>query len=671
MQLRDQVAIVTGGASLRGIGRATAKRFADEGARVAVLDIGAVAAEQAARAIGPQHPGLACDVRNEALCMLAAQQVLDAFGRIGILVNSAGVSQSHRLLDSTRADYDLVMDASVRGAYNMSRAVVPHMRSRQRGAIVCMGSVAAQRRRWHTARSPGAARRHRQCLPVPGLGAIRVHHGCGARRERRHAHTLSVSPSGSAMCSMPGQTRSTSSSLRVRLCCTQHSGLFARLCGARQEICRLLHANRSWLMGETATGPGFRAVVDRLPQAAEFKRLFGALRAQQHSAPPSSSATTPIATDAESASACNAGQTARAAGGLRHTQVMPLATQWPALRGGLTALTAALLFGASTPLVQRFGAGIGSFTTAALLYAGAALVGALLRRPLHAEARLQRSDAPRLAWMALFGAVIGPVALAWGLQHTSGTSASLMLTLEAVFTAVLARLWYRETLDRRVIAALALLTLGGMVLVADVGAVGASPLLGLLAVLAATAAWGVDNTLSRGVATRDPGQVVLAKGALGATATTLLALLLSEPVPGPWPALALLTVGATGYGLSLRFYLLAQRAFGAARTGSVFAFAPFVGAVLAFSLGERSASLWLLAAAGLMVAGILLHLAESHGHDHVHDAAEHEHAHGHDDGHHGHPHEPHDPGPHSHRHQHTPVQHTHAHVPDEHHGHRH
>ena len=145
MQLKDQVAIVTGGASLRGIGWATAKRFADEGARVVILDIDAVAAEQAARAIGPQHLGLACDVRDEATCKLAVQQVLDKFGRIDILVNNAGVSQSHRLMDSTQVDYDLVMDVSVRGAYNMSRAVVPHMRSRQRGAIVCMGSVAAQR----------------------------------------------------------------------------------------------------------------------------------------------------------------------------------------------------------------------------------------------------------------------------------------------------------------------------------------------------------------------------------------------------------------------------------------------------------------------------------------------------------------------------------------------
>ena len=145
MQLKDQVAIVTGGASLRGIGWATAKRFADEGARVVILDIDAAAAEQAARAIGPQHLGLACDVRDEATCKGAVQQVLDTFGRIDILVNNAGVSQSHRLMDSTQADFDLVMDVSVRGAYNMSRAVVPHMRLRQCGAIVCMGSVAAQR----------------------------------------------------------------------------------------------------------------------------------------------------------------------------------------------------------------------------------------------------------------------------------------------------------------------------------------------------------------------------------------------------------------------------------------------------------------------------------------------------------------------------------------------
>jgi drug/metabolite transporter (DMT)-like permease len=343
----------------------------------------------------------------------------------------------------------------------------------------------------------------------------------------------------------------------------------------------------------------------------------------------------------------------------------------PALRGGLLALLAATLFGISTPLLQRAGEGVGALTTAALLYAGAALVGALSRRPANLEARMVRTDLPRLLAMAGFGAVIGPVALAWGLQRTSGTSASLMLTLEVLFTALLAWRLYHETMDRRVWAAMALLLAGAVVLVLDQQRGGGTQLWGLLAVAVATAAWGVDNTLSRGLAERDPSQVVMAKGALGASATTLLALGFGEPLPSAAAALGLFAIGATGYGLSLRFYLLAQRAFGAARTGSVFAFAPFIGAALALVLGDRSGSGWMAVGSALMLAGVVLHLAESHGHEHQHEATEHEHAHRHDDGHHDHRHEPMPEGAHSHRHRHELLRHVHAHVPDAHHGHRH
>ena len=337
----------------------------------------------------------------------------------------------------------------------------------------------------------------------------------------------------------------------------------------------------------------------------------------------------------------------------------------------MLALLAAALFGLSTPLVQGFGAGVGPFTTAALLYGGAALVAAVMRQPATREAQLRRGDLPRLVAMASMGAAVGPVALAWGLQRTSGSSASLMLTLEAVFTALLAWRWYGETLDRRVIVAVALLLVGGVVLVLEQGLVGQVQLLGLLAVTVATVAWGVDNTLSKGVADRDPGQVVLVKAVLGTLATVLMGSLWNEPVPGLGPALALLAVGATGYGLSLRFYLLAQRAFGAARTGSVFAFAPFIGALGAFALGDRSGS-WLMGVGGLlMVCGVVLHLAERHEHAHVHEALEHEHAHTHDDGHHTHTHDVMPSGSHSHWHHHAPVEHTHPHVPDAHHGHSH
>ncbi len=343
----------------------------------------------------------------------------------------------------------------------------------------------------------------------------------------------------------------------------------------------------------------------------------------------------------------------------------------PALRGGLLALLAATLFGISTPLVQKFGAGLGAFTTAALLYGGAVIVGAVSRRRIEREARVMKSDVPRLIAVAFFGAVVGPVALAWGLQHTSGTSASLMLTLEALFTALLSWWLYRETMDRRVWAAMLLLLAGGMTLILDQGRGSGIGLPGMLAVLLATAAWGMDNTLSRALAERDPSQVVMIKAALGASVTALLALAFGEPIPTWQATLTLLAVGATGYGLSLRFYLLAQRAFGAARTGSVFAFAPFIGAALAFALGERSASLAIAAGGLLMLFGVLLHLAETHEHEHQHELLQHEHAHNHNDGHHNHTHDSSPDGEHSHAHEHEPLRHAHAHVPDAHHGHVH
>jgi drug/metabolite transporter (DMT)-like permease len=246
-----------------------------------------------------------------------------------------------------------------------------------------------------------------------------------------------------------------------------------------------------------------------------------------------------------------------------------------------------------------------------------------------------------------------------------------MLTLEALFTALLAWRLYGETVDQRVVLAMGALLGGGVVLALEQGLKGGVQLMGLLAVMAATVAWGIDNTLSRGVADRDPGQVVLVKSALGCLATGTVAWLNAEPMP-PWgPCAMLVAIGGSGYGLSLRFYLLAQRTFGAARTGSVFAFAPFIGAAAAFALGERGVSPFLVGGGVLMLAGVLLHLTESHNHEHPHSEQDHEHAHRHDDGHHDHRHDPMPEGSHSHWHRHAPVTHGHAHVPDLHHTHTH
>lgn len=345
--------------------------------------------------------------------------------------------------------------------------------------------------------------------------------------------------------------------------------------------------------------------------------------------------------------------------------------RFPAFRGAVLALLAAVLFGVSTPFIQQLGKGVSPWMTACLLYAGAALVGLATQASTKHEAAIRGTQIPRLLAMALFGAVVGPVLLAWGLQHTSGASASLLLTLEAVFTVILAYGLYREQIDKRVGLAITLITLGGVVLVGDSNTGGTSQMLGLLAVLGATLAWGLDNTLSRGLADADPGQVVLAKSALGAGCSVLLSVVLDQTAISMSAAIGLLVIGATGYGLSLRFYLLAQRSFGAARTGSVFAAAPFIGALAAFALGERSFSLWMGLGAALMLTGVVVHLAEQHEHEHSHEPLEHEHAHTHDDGHHDHTHEAMPSGPHSHHHRHAAMSHYHPHVPDLHHTHSH
>ncbi|MCA9848918.1 MAG: SDR family oxidoreductase, partial [Dehalococcoidia bacterium] len=143
--LKDKVAIVTGAASQRGIGWATARIFAEQGAKVALLDLDASAASTAAEAIGAGHRGYACDVRYAKRCEEVVTEILKDFGQVDILINNAGISQAKRLMDSTMDDYDIVMDASLRGAFNMSRAVAPHFRGRHTGNIVCVGSIAAQR----------------------------------------------------------------------------------------------------------------------------------------------------------------------------------------------------------------------------------------------------------------------------------------------------------------------------------------------------------------------------------------------------------------------------------------------------------------------------------------------------------------------------------------------
>jgi drug/metabolite transporter (DMT)-like permease len=329
------------------------------------------------------------------------------------------------------------------------------------------------------------------------------------------------------------------------------------------------------------------------------------------------------------------------------------------------------MFGVATPVIQRLGQGAGAFPTASLLYAGAALASSRGGDSSgDREAPVRGRHVRRLVIVALIGAVFAPVSFAWGLQHTSGSGASLLLNFEAVFTVLLAWLFFHEHVGGRVAIALSAMVVGGACLVLGGrpdGPVG----LGAVAVIVATLGWALDNTLTRPLADLNPTQVVRWKGAIGAAFGLCASFLLGQPFPKTAAILGLLAIGATGYGLSLRLYLLAQRQIGAGRTGSIFALAPFVGACAAWAMGDRTAGLTTVVAAALFGVGVSLHLTESHHHHHTHEPTEHEHAHRHDDGHHDHPHDPPEDSEHSHTHRHDDRTHDHPHAPDAHHGHRH
>lgn len=143
--LENRFAVVTGAASPRGLGLATARLFAEHGATVAILDLDAGPAEAAAADLGAGHLGLACDVTDKDACIAAAEALLDRWGRIDVLFNNAGITQPLRIMDIGPAHYDAVTDVNLRGTLYMSQAVIPAMRAEGSGTIINMSSVSAQR----------------------------------------------------------------------------------------------------------------------------------------------------------------------------------------------------------------------------------------------------------------------------------------------------------------------------------------------------------------------------------------------------------------------------------------------------------------------------------------------------------------------------------------------
>jgi drug/metabolite transporter (DMT)-like permease len=345
----------------------------------------------------------------------------------------------------------------------------------------------------------------------------------------------------------------------------------------------------------------------------------------------------------------------------------------------ILALLSAALFGVSTPAAKALLGVVDPAVLAGLLYCGAGLGVAVLRRvarPLiapgaTAETPLGRSDLPWLAGAIAAGGIVGPLFLMVGLSYTDAAAASLLLTLEGAATALLAWFVFHENFDRRVATGMACLVAGAIVLSWS-GRPTLSGLLGPAAIVAACMAWGLDNNLTRKVSLADPLQIVELKGLIAGPVNLAIGLSAGGSLPPLSPLALAALVGFLGYGVSLALFVFALRDLGTARTGAYFSTAPFLGALAAIVLLGEPITLQLTVAGLLMAFGVWLHLTERHEHEHEHEPMDHAHAHVHDE-HHRHAHAPSDPPgePHSHRHRHERMRHTHPHVPDMHHTHRH
>jgi drug/metabolite transporter (DMT)-like permease len=341
----------------------------------------------------------------------------------------------------------------------------------------------------------------------------------------------------------------------------------------------------------------------------------------------------------------------------------------------LAALGAASLFGASTPFAKALAGDVPPMLLAGLLYLGSGIglwIVRFIRDHGFRSANLSRAEWPWLAAAIAAGGVLGPTLLMYGLSRTSAADASLLLNLEAVLTALLAWVVFRENTDQRVVFGMALIVAGGVVLAWPSGGKGQTTISGTLAVAGACLCWAIDNNLTRKVSAMEPIFIAGIKGLVAGITNVGLALALGASPPVPALIAAAATVGFVGYGISLVLFVLALRGLGAARTGAYFSTAPFIGAAIAIAMFHEgtSAAFWM--AAALMAAGVWLHLTERHEHVHTHELLNHTHSHRHDF-HHQHAHAFAWDGrePHTHEHRHEPLTHSHPHYPDIHHRHHH
>ncbi|MCK5812354.1 MAG: EamA family transporter [Clostridiales bacterium] len=339
----------------------------------------------------------------------------------------------------------------------------------------------------------------------------------------------------------------------------------------------------------------------------------------------------------------------------------------------LFALQAALLFGLNAPLSKLLLDKLSPMLLASLLYLGAGIGMGLLylgKKNINNEAPLDKGEKKWAILMILLD-ILAPFLLLYGLKLTSSANASLLFNFEMVATTIISLVIFKEAIGKRMWLAIFFITISSVLLTIDFQYINTTRFsFGSLLVIFACITWGFENNFTRNMSHKDPFQIVILKG-FGSGIGAMIVYVLFEGFTLPillYPILLALLLGFVSYGLSIFFYIKAQRHLGAARTSAFYAVAPFLGVLFSLFLFNETLSLSFYIALPLMLFGAYLAVFEKHNHLHTHELLTHNHLHSHNGLHHIHSV---NNQTHSHTHTHKKTSHSHEHKPDIHHRHIH
>lgn len=274
------------------------------------------------------------------------------------------------------------------------------------------------------------------------------------------------------------------------------------------------------------------------------------------------------------------------------------------------AIFAAALYAINIPFSKMLIEHVDATMMAGLLYLGAG-VGMFLYTSISGvfgkkvvKEPLTKTELPYTIAMVVLD-IFAPILLMNGLKITSSANATLLNNFEIVATSMIALVIFKEVISKRLWIAIALVTISSVILTFE-GSESFSFNIGSLLVLGATVCWGFENNCTNKISNKSSEEIVIIKGVFSGLGSFIAALIIGETIPELIYIVLVLLLGFVSYGLSINFYISAQKHIGAAKTSAFYSISPFLGVIFSLMLlGERPGVQFYIAL-GIMIVGTVL-----------------------------------------------------------------